>query len=1353
MRQTFQDFYLGLDIGTNSVGWALTDMSYQLMRFNRKDTWGVRLFEEGETAENRRKFRTARRRLKRRNARLKLLQELFSEEIAKVDSTFFMKLKESKYHLDERTIKNHYTLFNDEHFSDEDYYDQYPTIFHLRHALMVNPEKKDIRLIYLAIHNILKKRGHFLFEGADIQSIQKLDLVYQHFLKYFNDHFAIRLDENKTNEVETILKDGTLKNTEKVKKLKMLYPVDQKLDGKRLDAAFKLMVGNTGNFKDLFSDARYKDVEQKSINFKEINYEETRDKYAATLNDDIALIDILKNIYDWRILSGILQGSETLSDSMVGRYKAHKTQLKNLKYLIKKYLSPQDYDEVFRNSNSIYANYIGYSHVNGAQLSSGKRITQEVLGKELKKYLDKVQPNKEDVKLYEDLKEAIANKEILPKQRVATNGVIPYQLHRKELVKILENASKHYPLLLEKDEDGWSVMRKIIEMMDFRIPYYVGPLNDYHSDKGGYSWVIRKEKGKVLPWNFEEKIDVKASAEKFITRMTNTCTYLIGEDVLPKESLVYTKFMVLNEINNLRVNGSPLSVELKQEMFEELFKIKKAVTQKMIKDFLKIKKQGRGDEYLITGLDDNPKASLKSWIELKNILGEKINSTTFNALAEDAIKWKCLYGDESKFAQDKLKEKYGEILSYKEIKAISQIKFKGWGRLSKKFLLEISGVNKETGEIFPSIIDALYQTNDNLMELLSAKYTFADEIKKVNEALHGGEDFNTEDFLEELNVSPAAKRAICQTIKIVEEIKKITKKEPKKIFIEMAREKSKKKERKNARKDQLLKIYKGLKNDHLDIKNELEQFDNTRLRQKKLYLYFSQLGRCMYSGEKIDLHQLLHSNIYDIDHIYPQSIVKDDSLDNIVLVKKTCNQTKTNTYPIEESIRENMDSLWQSLMKQGLISQVKYERLKRNKPFSDAELANFIARQLVETRQSTKAVAMLLKKFYPNTEIVYVKAHLITDFRHRFEIIKCRALNNFHHAHDAYLAIVVGNAYNTKFTKNPLNFIKEHKECRAYNLNRLYDYDIVRGSVKAWDKTETIIDVKRNLKRPTVLVTERTFEQSGQLFDATLNKKGGKEGTNLPLNEKMSDLSKYGSYGSIKGKYFFLVEHRDGKKIKKTLEMVPLHIANTIKSREDLLNYASQVLKLNDPKILEEKILYRTKIQVNGHSYIISRKMKKSLGIKNAIELTLKVSQQRILKDISDYLSREEDKRFIKKRNNQETTETAQARFDQEMIEMYDEAIKRLSPGGVYANRVNNPVQFILNHRGDFLELSINEKATTINEIYQLFSRKSGASANLKVFGGSKDAGVQTLGKNFIDKDIQIIDESVTGLFSSKRQV
>ena len=91
------EYYVGLDIGTQSVGWAVTDTSYKLCKCNGKALWGVRLFDEAQTAAERRQHRTARRRLERQHQRIALLQQMFAEEIGRVDPAFFQRLHESKF--------------------------------------------------------------------------------------------------------------------------------------------------------------------------------------------------------------------------------------------------------------------------------------------------------------------------------------------------------------------------------------------------------------------------------------------------------------------------------------------------------------------------------------------------------------------------------------------------------------------------------------------------------------------------------------------------------------------------------------------------------------------------------------------------------------------------------------------------------------------------------------------------------------------------------------------------------------------------------------------------------------------------------------------------------------------------------------------------------------------------------------------------------------------------------------------------------------------------------------------------------------------------------------------------------
>ena len=92
-----KEYYLGLDMGTSSVGWAVTDKDYHLLRAKGKDLWGVRLFQEAETSAKRRSFRTSRRRLQREKARIGYLKYLFAEEIEKVDPGFYQRLDDSKY--------------------------------------------------------------------------------------------------------------------------------------------------------------------------------------------------------------------------------------------------------------------------------------------------------------------------------------------------------------------------------------------------------------------------------------------------------------------------------------------------------------------------------------------------------------------------------------------------------------------------------------------------------------------------------------------------------------------------------------------------------------------------------------------------------------------------------------------------------------------------------------------------------------------------------------------------------------------------------------------------------------------------------------------------------------------------------------------------------------------------------------------------------------------------------------------------------------------------------------------------------------------------------------------------------
>lgn len=97
------DFYaITLDIGTNSVGYAVIDKNYNIIKIKGQKAWGVRLFDEAGSAEGRRMKRASRRRLDRRKLKLGWLQEIFKSEIDKVDDKFLTRMKYSSLFVEDK---------------------------------------------------------------------------------------------------------------------------------------------------------------------------------------------------------------------------------------------------------------------------------------------------------------------------------------------------------------------------------------------------------------------------------------------------------------------------------------------------------------------------------------------------------------------------------------------------------------------------------------------------------------------------------------------------------------------------------------------------------------------------------------------------------------------------------------------------------------------------------------------------------------------------------------------------------------------------------------------------------------------------------------------------------------------------------------------------------------------------------------------------------------------------------------------------------------------------------------------------------------------------------------------------
>lgn len=1244
-----KEYFLGLDIGTSSLGWAVTDTDYKILRAKGKNLIGVRLFEEGKTAEERRLFRSSRRRTARRKERIKLLQELFAEEINKIDPTFFQRLKESKYYLGDKSDKNcPFALFNDEGFTDKEYHEKYPTIYHLRKDLIESDEKKDIRLIYLAIHNIIKNRGHFLLGDKNIDAVKSFKDAKDSFVEAFKE-IGIEIKILNEDRFENTLKDNSLTKKDKLKNLNddIAIKSEDKIDLKGKQNAvkelLKLITSQKCNLKNGFiRDELINDSNKPiTLTFDSDNYEQDLEEIENLLTEnEMNFLERMKKTYDWSILANILNGEAYLSDAKVATYEKHKKDLEDLKYVIKEYAT-EEYRNMFSELDEKKANYVRYTGhyiVNKNKVYPGKKVTQEEFCKNILSILKKIKQNDPIIDRIKDECEKLT---FMPKQIDKRNGVLPYQLHQEELRKIIANAEKYYEFLNEKDSNGYLTKEKIEKLLIFRIPYYVGPLNDKHKESG-FCWIEKKSNEKIYPWNFDDVVDKDKSAENFIMRMTNKCTYLVGEDVLPNQSILYSKFRVLNELNNLKINGEKPDVEVKKKIYNELFLTGKSVTTKKIKSFYK---KEFGIDVEVSGIDGDFKNKMDSYSKIKSILGDVESNME---MVENIILWSTVLGSEKKMLRKKIRLAYPQ-LDEKQIERLVSINFTSWGRLSKKFLTGIKANIDGNNDI--SIIGAMEETNYNLMQLLSNQFEFIEHINKHNNDLNEDLDINNLDYdslMDDLYASPAVKRSIWQTILVVKEIQEVMGCEPKRIFVEMPRQDGDKK-RTESRKNAFIECYKKCKEEEheyiREFKNsgmveKLETMEESRLRSKKLYLYYTQMGRDMYTGERIELSQLFTTD-YDIDHIYPRSKTKDDSITkNLVLVKKTENSRKSDEYPLKAEVQSKQNAFWDILKSKGLITPEKYKRLTRKNVLTNEELASFIERQIVFTGQSTKAVASILGKIMKESEIVYSKAENTSDFRNEvIDFVKVRELNDLHHAHDAYLAIVVGNVYHVKFTRNALRFINSRGK---YNLYRMYDYDVKTKDEVAWiadrkDENGNVIEgtkktVREMLSKGGILFTRYSYVVKGGLFDQNIINKGqsGSGKGYLPIKSNKNEylpVEKYGGYNKATGAFFAYVESDDkkGKKMR-TLESIPLYVVMNSKDElKDIKEYIEGNEELKNPIILIPKIKINSLFEIDGYPLHISGRTENRVIMKSAVQLKLDYETAKYIKQIVKYADNENE--------------------------------------------------------------------------------------------------------------------------------
>lgn len=1242
-------YSIGLDIGTNSVGWAVITDDYKVpskkmkvlgntsKKYVKKNLLGALLFESGITAEGRRLKRTARRRYTRRRNRILYLQEIFSTEMAKIDESFFQRLDDSFLVPDDKRDSK-YPIFGNL-VKEKTYHDEFPTIYHLRKYLADSSKKADLRLVYLALAHMIKYRGHFLIEGDFNSRNNDIKKNFQDFLDTYNAIFESDLSLENSKQLEEIVKDKISKSAKKDRLLK-LFPGEK--NSGIFSEFLKLIVGNQADFR------KYFNLDEKtSLHFSKESYDEDLETLLGHIGDDYSDVFLkAKKLYDAILLSGILTVTDNeteapLSSAMIMRYKEHEEDLALLKAYIRN-ISLETYNEVFKDdTKNGYAGYI-----------DGKTNQEDFYV-----YLKKLLTGLEGADYF---LEKINREDLLRKQRTFDNGSIPYQIHLQEMRAIIDKQAKFYPFLAKNKE-------KIEKILTFRIPYYVGPLARGNSD---FAWSIRKRHEKITPWNFEDVIDKESSAEAFINRMTSFDLYLPEEKVLPKHSLLYETFTVYNELTKVRFIAEGmrdyqfLDSKQKKDIVRLYFKGKRKVTDKDIIDYLHAIDGYDGIE--LKGIEKQFNSSLSTYHDLLNIINEKefLDDSSNEAIIEEIIHTLTIFEDREMIKQRL--SKFDNIFDKSVLKKLSRRHYTGWGKLSAKL---INGIRDEKSG--KTILDYLIDdgiSNRNFMQLIhDDTLSFK---KKIQKAQIIGDQDNIKQVVQSLPGSPAIKKGILQSIKIVDELVKVMGRNPESIVVEMARENQYTNQGKSNSQQRLKRLEESLKELGSKILKEnvpakLSKIDNNALQNERLYLYYLQNGKDMYTGDDLDIDRL--SN-YDIDHIIPQAFLKDNSIDNKVLVSSASNRGKSDDVPSLDVVKKRK-TFWHQLLKSKLISQRKFDNLTKAERggLSPEDKAGFIQRQLVETRQITKHVARLLDERFNNkkdednkalrtVKIITLKSSLVSQFRKDFELYKVREINDFHHAHDAYLNAVVASALLKKYPKLEPEFVygdypkynsfRERKSAteKVYfysNIMNIFKKSITLadGSVidrplievneetgeSVWNKESDLATVRRVLSYPQVNVVKKVEVQSGG-FSKELIQPHGNSDKLIPRKTKkmLWDTKKYGGFDSPIVAYSVLVmaerEKGKSKKLKPVKELIGITIMekesfekNTIEflERRGLQNIqVENIIQLPKFSLFElengrRRLLASAKELQKGNEFILPNKLVKLLYHAKNIHNTL----------------------------------------------------------------------------------------------------------------------------------------------------
>lgn len=664
--------------------------------------------------------------------------------------------------------------------------------------------------------------------------------------------------------------------------------------------------------------------------------------------------------------------------------------------------------------------------------------------------------------------------------------------YKKEAEQILKEQSKYYKQI------NAEFIRKYIDILTRKREFYIGPGDENNRTNYG----IYKTDGRTIDSIFEELI--------------GKCSIYKGEQRAPRSSFTAQEFNLLNDLNNLTINGEKLNGKEKSKIVDGILKSARMGTASMLKIIKEITKVENKNEIKGVGIDKEGKMSFENTFESER----KIT----NYLKNSSINYESFSIDD----KDKMAIVLSKSMDYKSLVKNCNKSFPELGKGEIDLLYEFlqknkplySGWHSFSIKLMKEMREVLYEKPVNQMNIQIER-----GIKKSVKESFGKYKYIPLGFLDEEIYNPVVRRSINQTIKIINAIiKKYGDLEA--IVIEMPRDSNQEDEKKKL--EMIQAKNEKEKNEAIErARNEYGFTEEQLYRQRglltKMRLWYQQDGRCIYTGKVISIQDLVNGpDKFEIDHIIPKSVSLDDSLNNKVLCYYNANQIKGQKTPFRAfSINTNNISYVEikaraiSLLELKKISRIKHDLLTFEEDINKYEVRHkFISRNLNDTRYASKAILNGLQE-YMNEKDKFTKIHVIRgkftyQIRRRWGIEKDREESFDHHGVDATIvaaSYMLGQSedtvrnpflqsigkYNKSFWKIVSN--KEYDK-GVYNLpwkSFIKDLNIARDQIKYSHKIDS--KVNRAISDATLYSTRNVdgndyiVEKYKNIYDNVVSKK------------------------------------------------------------------------------------------------------------------------------------------------------------------------------------------------------------------------------------------------------------------------